>query len=265
MGAHAAPLPHYSRYLVLLSLAVSAMWPGLASRPFAAGEEVPLRGEKLSSTRWGGAYAWSSLPFCTPRPSLPPAHNLGEVLQGARIENAPYALRVGEGGLRALCKRTLEARERELWAQRVKQEYRGQLLLDNLPVSTLIPAKPPPPLSRAPPALREVGRSPPPSTGRYVRGFPLGYTTPGGVAYLHNHLEFTVWIHEVDGGEGGGEKGSEGARGAQVVGFEVRPSSRRYSHERRWPDDYEGSDGEGRDVLNLSPDAVGLKREKGEA
>ena len=63
-----------------------------------------MRVNKLTSVRWQVPYAFYSVPFCQPHTAEYSPENLGEVLQGSVIQNAPFELRLGASGLRALCK-----------------------------------------------------------------------------------------------------------------------------------------------------------------
>ena len=235
------------------------MWPGLAPREYERGQQVPMRVNKLTSVRWQVPYSFYSIPFCQPHVAQYAPENLGEVLQGSVIQNAPFELRLGVGGLRALCKVQLDRQGRRLWVQRVREEYRGQLLLDNLPVSTRVPVR-----AAVSGQAARSGGSQPPGAYRYVSGYRLGFVGGGaehlgteGHVYVHNHLDFIVSYHELPAPQPGV------APQARVVGFEVSPSSRRYSHSKRWPDDFEGADGAAKDVLNLAPLQVGLQQEPG--
>ena len=231
------------------------MWPVLApTREYERGQLVPMRANKLTSVRRQVPYAFYSVPYCQPHAVEYSPENIGEVLMGSVIQNAPFELRLGSGGLRALCKLQLDRPGREAWRQRIQEEYRAQLLLDNLPVSTRVKA-----FGRA-----QATRSGGGSIYRYVAGYRLGFLGGAegqqgleGRTYIHNHLDFTVSYHEVPGAQPGVPPL------ARIVGFDVAPASRRYSHSKKWPDDFEGADGTAKDVLNLLPEAVGLKLETG--
>ena len=205
------------------------MWSGLAPREYAKGQLVPMRVNKLTSVRWQVPYSFYSLPFCQPHTAEYAAENLGEVLQGSVIQNAPFELRLGVSGLRALCKVQLSQQGRNAWVQRIREEYRGQLLLDNLPVSTRVPLRL---------TVRGAAARAQPTAYRYVSGYRLGFMDPqqsdgstarwaaelpqpstgsGGRAFVHNHLDFYVSYHEVPARQPGA------ATQARVVGFEVVP------------------------------------------
>jgi len=199
-----------------------------------------MRVAKLMSTRTLVPFSYYSLAQCTPRSLEAAAENLGEVLHGDRIFNAPFELRLRRPRALALCRLLLDPQERELWVARIREGYRAHLLLDNLPVGTRRPR------DGAAPLLE--------------RGYLLGAAAPDG-AIVHNHLHFTVRYHLPSPSVTTGEAWRGSGRRARIVGFEVEPSSRGYTHAARWPDDSEGEAGSAVDVLNLSPAEVGLSHD----
>jgi len=169
----------------------------------------------------------------------------------------------------ALCRLRLDAAERAAWVAKIRDEYRAQLLLDNLPVATRLPSR------RAGGSRLDRGAG-----LTYQRGYSLGAVDPQtGAVLVHNHLQFTVYFSAADGAatadslSGGGQAGerADGSAGgaaagggtARIVGFEVTPTSRAYRHSLAWPDDFEGPDGKAYEVLNLDPARVGLSHEEG--
>ena len=92
---------------------------------------------------------------------------------------------------------------------RIREGYRAHLLLDNLPVGTRRPR------DGAAPLLE--------------RGYLLGAAAPDG-AIVHNHLHFTVRYHLPSPSVTTGEAWRGSGRRARIVGFEVEPSSRGYTH-----------------------------------
>lgn len=210
-------------------------WPGFGHGQYAVGEVLPLRVAKLWSMRTQVPFSFYSLAQCSPAVLTPSAENLGEVLHGDRILNAPWDLRLREPRFLALCRISLDPSERAEWVERIRDEYRAHLLLDNLPVATRLPPR------RA--GGTRLDRGP---GAEYERGYRLGTMRPDGSATVHNHLHFTVQYHEGGGG------------GARIVGFEVEVGSRAYTHTKKWPDDFEGPDGNPCEVLNLQAEAVGL-------
>ena len=55
------------------------------------------------------------------------------MLHGSVIQNSPYEIFMGKSDFKVLCKVTLTAAESKLFAQRIKQDYRVQMIMDNLP------------------------------------------------------------------------------------------------------------------------------------
>ena len=210
------------------------------ARTFAAGDAVTVRTSHVFSTRTLQPYSLYSLPFCAPHQLRDEPLNLGEVLQGTLVQDAPFELRFGVSQLRALCMVRLDRDATRSWARRIREDSRVHLLLEDLPVATRVKSR------RGNRTFLQLG-------------YPLGYVGPASgatgaaagrhwAAFVHNHLQFEVRYHEpVPGG------------GARIVGFEATAASRRYAHSRPWPEDFEGTDGTGKDPLNLLPESVGLR------
>ena len=77
-----------------------------------------------------------SLPFCKPTETVSAVENLGEVLHGSVIQNSPYDLQMGKPDFKVLCKKDLAKNEARMIAQRIKEDYRVHLIMDNLPAAT---------------------------------------------------------------------------------------------------------------------------------
>jgi len=196
------------RLPLLLSLAATASafyLPGVAPREFKDGEKVEIKVNKLSSTKTQLPYDYYSLPFCKPPEISNAVENLGEVLHGSVIQNSPYEIRMGKSDFKVLCRKELRAKEVALLGQRIREDYRIHLIMDNLPAATKM--------------IREMpdGKT----ITMYDRGYPLGFLgsndRPGTAPkqpYIYNHLHFVVKFHT--------EPQFEGAR---LVGFEVEPLS----------------------------------------
>lgn len=245
------------RTLALCALTDAFIWPGVAPREYKDGEVVPMNANKLSSVRTQISRSYYALPFCSPHKLTRAPESLGEVMNGNVVQAAPFELRFGLTRTLVLCKVDLDNKGRLLWAKRVREDYRGHLLLDNLPVATRLsgPVRP-----ERPHAAASA------SGVHYERGYSLGFVRqPGvrrlgitGTAYLHNHLAFRV-------GYFAAAEGCEEGRTlcGRIVSFEVVPHSLRYSYERKWPEGPwvadGGTGGEVKDPLNLHPDTVGLR------
>ena len=109
------------------------IWPGLAPREYASQEVVPMLANKLTSVRTQIPRPFYALPFCVPHHAEYRPESLGEVMNGNLVQNAAFELRVGVSRELVLCKVDLDHHGRLQWAKRVREDYRGHLLLDNLP------------------------------------------------------------------------------------------------------------------------------------
>ncbi|PKA64261.1 hypothetical protein AXF42_Ash009481 [Apostasia shenzhenica] len=177
------------------------------------GDELPVKVNKLSSTKTQLPYDFYYLEYCKPDKVVNNAENLGEVLRGDRIENSVYTVTSPTSFLQAFkmridetckeaCRKTFTAEGVKNFKEKIDDEYRVNIILDNLPVAV--------------PKQRRDG-SPTPS---YEHGFRVGYKdiqvagTKDEKYYINNHLSFTVKYHK--------DAESEDSR---IVGFEVIPSS----------------------------------------
>ena len=266
---HLSPPP-----LLLLLLARGAStihWPGFGHGEYGVADVLPLRVAKLTSIRTQIPFSFYSLAQCVPQKLSASPENIGEVLHGDRILNAPYELRLRQPRFLALCRLRLDAKERAAWVARIRDEYRAHLLLDNLPVATRLPPR------RTGGTRFRQGAGP-----SLERGYRLGtYDAQSGSAVVNNHLRFIVQYYITTPDPDGRAASAVGSRraggpsakeahdvaqlnsvprggGARIVGFEVVPSSRAYTHMLPWPDDFEGSDGKAYEQLNLEPSLVGL-------
>ncbi|KAL0341892.1 UNVERIFIED_CONTAM: Transmembrane 9 superfamily member 7 [Sesamum calycinum] len=166
------------------------------------GDELQVKVNKLSSTKTQLPYDYYFLKYCKPRKIQNVAENLGEVLRGDRIENSVYTFHMREEQSCTLaCKVSLDAQAAKDFKEKIDDEYRVNMILDNLPVAVL--------------RQRRDGS---PST-TYEHGFRVGFK--GNYAgskeekyFIHNHLSFRVMYHR--------DPETDSAR---IVGFEVTPGS----------------------------------------
>ena len=81
--------------LVLLVACTQAFYlPGVAPVEYIDGDDVPLKVNKLVSSKTQLPYPYYSLAFCQPEGGIQDvAENLGEILMGDKIENSPYKVR----------------------------------------------------------------------------------------------------------------------------------------------------------------------------
>ncbi|KAK6942301.1 Nonaspanin (TM9SF) [Dillenia turbinata] len=178
------------------------------------GDELMVKVNKLSSTKTQLPYSYYSLPYCSPKSILDSAENLGEVLRGDRIENSLYVVRLFKMRQPELCKVAchikLNAKTAKEFKEKIDDEYRVNMILDNLPL--VVP----------------IRRPDQESSFIYQHGFHVGLTgqyagTKEEKYFIHNHLSFTVKYHkdlEMDA--------------ARIVGFEVKPFSIKHGYDGEW-------------------------------
>nr|GMD28830.1 transmembrane 9 superfamily member 9-like [Ipomoea batatas]GMD28832.1 transmembrane 9 superfamily member 9-like [Ipomoea batatas] len=186
--------------------------PGVAPQDFQKGDPLKVKVNKLTSTRTQLPYSYYSLPYCKPGRIVDSAENLGEVLRGDRIENSVYEFHMREPQMcKIACRLTLNAKTAKEFKEKIDDEYRVNMILDNLPL--VMPMKRPDQESII-----------------YQHGFHVGlkgiYAGSKEEKYfIHNHLTFTVKFHK-----------DAQTYAARIVGFEVKPFSVRHEYEDQWND-----------------------------
>jgi len=204
--------------LLLLVPACGAFYlPGVAPREYQDNEKVDVKVNKLTSTVTQLPYDYYNLAFCKPPVLVNSVENLGEVLHGSMIQNSAYELFAHKSDFKVLCKKDLTANEAKTFAQRIKEDYRVQMIMDNLPAATRM-------ISELP-----DGRT----VTMYDRGYRLGFMGakefPGTVPktpYVNNHLRFIVKYHK-----------DEKFTGSRLVGFEVEAFSVKHAYKGTWGKD----------------------------
>ena len=141
---------------------------------------------KLSSPKTHLPYDYYSLAFCRPDETVHAAENLGEVMTGAVIQNSPYDIYMGKSEFKVACRSVLTKPQKQALSQRVRQDYRVHMIMDNLPAATKM-------IAEMPDGTKK---------DMYDRGFRLGFLgskdIPGTEAnkpYVNNHLRFIVKYH----------------------------------------------------------------------
>lgn len=183
--------------------------PGVAPQDFEKGDPLKVKVNKLTSTKTQLPYTYYSLPYCHPQTIVDSRENLGEVLRGDRIENSPYEFKMREPQTcNILCRVKLDAKTAKELKEKIEDEYRVNMILDNLPL--VVP----------------VRRQDQDSSPVYQLGFHVGLK--GGQSkderyFIHNHLTFIVKYHR--------DMQTDSAR---IVGFEVKPFSVKHEYEGEW-------------------------------
>ncbi|CAH8281939.1 unnamed protein product [Eruca vesicaria subsp. sativa] len=198
--------------LLFMHAAHSFYLPGVAPQDFEKGDELKVKVNKLTSIKTQLPYSYYSLPFCQPKKIVDSTENLGEVLRGDRIENAPYSFKMREAQMcNILCRVTLDAKTAKAFKEKIDDEYRVNMILDNLPL--VVP-------------IERVDQGSPAVV--YQLGYHVGLKgqyegSKEQKFFMHNHLAFTVRYHrdvETDA--------------ARIVGFEVKPYSVKHEYDGEW-------------------------------
>ncbi|XP_065848748.1 transmembrane 9 superfamily member 7-like [Euphorbia lathyris] len=188
---------------LLLPSAVNSFYlPGVAPRDFQTGDPLSVKVNKLTSTKTQLPYDFYFLDYCKPSQIMNSAENLGEVLRGDRIENSVYSFEMRkEKFCQVACRLRLDAESAGSFKEKIHDEYRVNMILDNLPVAVIG-------------QLADGSK-----TYIYEHGFRVGFTVFDPISreeehFIHNHLSFKVKYHE--------DPETDSAR---IVGFEVTPIS----------------------------------------
>ncbi|KAJ0090779.1 hypothetical protein Patl1_12590 [Pistacia atlantica] len=209
--------------LLLLSLihgSVCFYLPGVAPEDFLKGDELKVKVNKLISTKTQLPYSYYSLPYCQPKQILDSAENLGEVLRGDRIENSPYVFKMREPQMcNIVCRIKLDAKTAKKFKEKIDDEYRVNMILDNLPL--VVPIRR---IDQESPTVFQLGFHVG-LKGQYTGVYPLFISTKDEKYFIHNHLAFTVKYHK--------DLQTDSAR---IVGFEVKPFSVKHEYEGKWSD-----------------------------
>ncbi|KAI7844812.1 hypothetical protein COHA_001692 [Chlorella ohadii] len=177
--------------LLLLAGAARAYYlPGTYPQEFLIGDVIQAEVNSLVSSETEMPYEYYSMPFCKPPEGVHRSTstiNPGTILLGIRIENSPYnfTMMTKQQGL-TVCNgdqypdhayTALTQKEVKRLQDRIKQQYRVRLILDNLPITTYD-------LELDPESVRP--------------GFEVGYQVKDKY-YVNNHLMFKILVHETNG------------------------------------------------------------------
>lgn len=199
---------------VLASVGSGLYLPGVAPNNYKAGDKVELKVNSLDSVKTQLPYEYYKMPFCPPEGKIVHSpENLGEYLIGDRIENSFYELKMQENeNCKILCRTSVNAESEGSFMNLIENEYRVNMLADNLPVFT-----------------KGYGILRGKEVERYDVGFPVGVVgshdqgTPGEL-YIFNHITLNFHVYTVDKSDD---------QIFRIVGFEVSPKSVKH-HAESW-------------------------------
>ncbi|PAN23076.1 hypothetical protein PAHAL_4G065100 [Panicum hallii] len=185
--------------------------PGVAPADFRKKDPLAVKVNQLSSIKTQLPYSYYSLPFCRPGTIVDSAENLGEVLRGDRIENSLYVFEMMEPKLcQIVCKIAPNQDEARDLKEKIDDEYRINMILDNLPL--VVPIKR---LDQEAPTVYQQG------VHVGVKGQYAG--SKEEKHFIHNHFTFLVKYHK--------DANTDIAR---IVAFEVKPYSIKHEYDGDW-------------------------------
>lgn len=200
--------------LVASSTAHAGLLREVLPQSYALGAELVIKVNALTSQSKIMKMPWYSLPWCQASKDVIKAHkqaqNLGETLWGDQIEPSLFK---AEMLLNASCRVMCDAKpllpaELQLIVKRIEENYRGNLLLDGLPV-----------------AEEGSGRHSKLSS-TVLTGFPIGVPkkySASGKTVINNHLAFTIKYNPQPMNMMGLE--DDASDSFRIVGFQVSPQS----------------------------------------
>jgi len=183
--------------------------PGVAPNFYSAQDPVEIKVNRLTSSKTQLAFDYYDLPFCQPKDGIKnAAENLGEILQGNKIENSPYEIFMyQEEQCKVLCRKVYKKADVEKFKSKIEEDYTMNLMADGLPAATLVPIQ---------------------NTQQAITAYDHGYHVGGTIRvagagpndppkyYLNNHIRITIQYHDEE---------SEDSERALIVGLKVEPFS----------------------------------------
>lgn len=196
---------------LILSVESAFYVPFVTPISYSVGETLALKVNSLTSHQGVLPYPFYSVKNCEPtkeRMKKERKHeNLGEIIWGDQIEPSEYFVSVLKN---VTCRKVCNAlpfstSDMESLTKRIEQQYRGNMVLDNLPVAQLTNAGP---------------RHP-----KVILGYPLGVPaklSPHKKTLINNHLHFQIAFNEPDIHDDANEETY------RIVGFYVSAHSVNY-------------------------------------
>ena len=185
-------------WVALAAGRAAAVQLGYEPATYQTGDKVDLLVNKVESDHTQLPYGYYDLPFVCPAGAgaAPLALLLGEILKGDRTWRLSYDLRFG---VDVPCIRLCDLITRETGVRKadrlIRDGYVVHWLVDGLPGATTF----------------VLGNG---DNKYYAAGFPLGFVSTDGTAYIYNHVMLVMRYHK-----------SPFAGRFNIVGFEVYPKS----------------------------------------
>lgn len=220
--------------------------PGVAPKSFSKGDTVELKVNAMTSIEDPFPLEYYRLPFCQP-PNGPTMvnENLGELLNGDRIETSPYRIEMQTDMFcEQVCVTNLgrgeapqgnEKKKRRISQNKVvrsiRRKYHNNWIVDNLPAASKV-------------EYYDKQGSHGDTDIKYWQGFPVGFVDPATeLSYIYNHVNIELQYHAV-------ETETEKYR---IVGFTVEPFSIMHKFDKTAEmedEDAQSGENETTDILN---------------
>lgn len=158
--------------------------PGVSPMSFNEFEPVPVRVNALTSNVAVMPFPYYSMNTCKPSAKVikeeRKKENIGELLWGDQIEPSLYDIKVLKNvSCMQLCEPITFNEKEALWLKKlIEQQYRGNFIMDNLPVAQPLQSR-----KFAP---------------KVLRGYPLGTSSvysPSKKTTVNNHIVFRIMYH----------------------------------------------------------------------
>ena len=194
---------------------------GVMPNTYRNGDEIAIKVNSLTSVSKILPMDWYSLPWCQipieERKKARRKRNLGETLWGDQIEPSLYkATTLVNSTCAVVCTQSQSEKDIELLTKRIEEKYRGNMVLDGLPVG------------------EEGSNRHSRLSSSVLTGFPIG--TPRkhsstDETLIHNHLAFTILVHLQMPEQNLIPFDDDEKDSVRIVGFQVTPMSVDHSKE----------------------------------
>uniref|UniRef100_A0A0E0LXV0 Transmembrane 9 superfamily member n=1 Tax=Oryza punctata TaxID=4537 RepID=A0A0E0LXV0_ORYPU len=202
----------------LMLLCAAAAIALLAAPPAAAvfihqfdkGDEILVKVNDMTSIKTQIPYSYYSLPFCKPDNLTESAPTLWQLLHGDRQQRSPYQfeMRVPKK-CQIVCRLLVGEKEAKELMEKMEDQYRVNMALDNLPLST---------------PIRRIDKD----GFFYQHGYHIGVIgqfvgEEHKRYFIHNHLSFLVrYKRDID------------TSASTIVAFEIKTFSVKHQSEAQW-------------------------------
>jgi len=172
-------------FMLLAVMGDAFLLKGVLPNTYSDGDDLWIKVNSLTSVSQVMPMDWYSLPWCQipveERKKARRKRNLGETLWGDQIEPSLYKVKAGSNNTcSVVCEVNLIPAETDLLAKRIEEKYRGNMVLDGLPLG------------------EEGSNKHSRLSSSVLMGFPIGIPKKHSATdetLVHNHLQFTIQYH----------------------------------------------------------------------